>query len=119
MVEKEWSLIVNKTILLKMLPQFYQAHLQKYLTSSQLLNLKLLVVVLQLHKQIRIERLAALLPLPVLYESRRRHIQRFLKLPCLSVALIWFPIIKNLIEAKIKPGSRLYVRLGQNSMETE
>ena len=109
MVEKEWSLIVNKTILLKMLPQFYQAHLQKYLTSSQLLNLKLLVVVLQLHKQIRIERLATLLPLPLLYESRRRHIQRFLKLPCLSVSLIWFPIIKNLIEAEIKPGSRLYV----------
>ena len=81
MVEKEWSLIVNNTILLKMLPQFYQGHLQKYLISSQLLNLNLLVVVLGLHKQIRIERLAALLPLPVLYESRRRHIQRFLKLP--------------------------------------
>ncbi|PSP17716.1 MAG: hypothetical protein BRC52_13150 [Cyanobacteria bacterium SW_5_48_44] len=82
MVEKEWSLLVNKTILLKMLPQFYQGHLQKYLISSQLLNLNLL---------------------------GRRHIQRFLKLPCLSVALIWFPIIKNLIEAKIKLGSRLYV----------
>lgn len=27
----------------------------------------------------------------------------------MSVSLIWFPIIKNLIEAEIKPGSRLYV----------
>ena len=36
---------------LKMLPQFYQACLQKYLTSTLLLNLKLLVVILQLHKQ--------------------------------------------------------------------
>jgi len=34
-----------------MLPQFYQACLQKYLTSTLLLNLKLLVVILQLHKQ--------------------------------------------------------------------
>ncbi len=51
------------------------------LSASQLLTLEMLVWLLQFHKQVRIERLAACFPLPILYESRRRHVQRFLALP--------------------------------------
>jgi hypothetical protein len=47
-----------------MLPQFYQRHLQKYLSESQLITLKLLVWLLQNQKQVKIERLAATLPKP-------------------------------------------------------
>ena len=64
-----------------MLPQLYQTCLQKYLRSSQLTTLEMLVWLLQVHKQVRVERLAALFPLPILSESRRRHLQRFLLLP--------------------------------------
>ena len=71
-----------------MLPIFYQTFLQKYLTQTQLLTLKMLVWLLQTQKQVRIERLAAILPLPIQQNSRRRHIQRFLLLKRLSVVLL-------------------------------
>jgi hypothetical protein len=74
-----------------MLPTFYQTLLQKYLTQSQLITLKMLVWLLQHQKQVRIERLAAALPLPIQQNSRRRHLQRFLTLDALSVVLLWFP----------------------------
>ncbi len=48
-----------------MMPTFYQTLLQKYLTQSQLITLKMLVWLLQHQKQVRIERLAATLPLPI------------------------------------------------------
>jgi hypothetical protein len=70
-----------------MLPELYRNKLQNRLTRSQLLTLEILVWLLQVHKQIRIERLAAHFPLPILFESRRRHIQRFLKLSTLSIPL--------------------------------
>ena len=59
----------------------------------------------------RIERLAASMPLPILFESRRRHIQRFLILPQLSVALLWLPLIKCILRTQIKPESKVIVTL--------
>lgn len=76
-----------------------------------MLSLEMLVWLLQFHKQVRIERLAACLPLPILFESRRRHIQRFLILPQLSVALIWLPLVKGILRTQIKPGKQLIVTL--------
>ena len=58
-----------------------------------------------------IERLATLLPLPIKFDSRRRHIQRFLLLPKLSVPLIWFPIIKYIIRAYFPKSEPLIVAL--------
>jgi hypothetical protein len=80
-----------------MLPQFYQTHLQKYFSESQLITLKLLVWVLQSQKKVKIERLAGTLPLPIQQNSRRRHIQRFLKVTRLSVVLVLFPRLKKLL----------------------
>ena len=37
------------------------------------------------------------MPIPIVFESRRKHIQRFLILKSLSIVLIWFPIIKLII----------------------
>jgi hypothetical protein len=94
-----------------MLPEFYITSLQSQLSASQLLTLEMLVWLLQFHKQVRIERLAACLPLPVLYESRRRHVQRFLILPQLSIPLLWFPLIKCILLTQIPPGNRVIVAL--------
>ena len=44
----------------------------------------------------RLERIAEALPLPILMESRRRKIQRFLNLEKLSIEKIWFPCVKEL-----------------------
>jgi hypothetical protein len=63
-----------------MLPSFYHDLLEKYLTPAQLLTLQMLVWLLQTQKEVRIERLAATLQLPILQSSHRRHLQRFLQI---------------------------------------
>lgn len=80
---------------------FFSAHksqLEKYLTKSQILTLQLLIWLLQVQKDVRIERLASYLPMPILYESRRKKIQRFLVLSSLSLSLFWLTIIKLRVE---------------------
>jgi len=100
-----------------MLPQFYQNHLQKYLSETQLITLKLLVWLLQNQKQVKIERLAATLPLPIQQNSRRRHIQRFLHLRRLSVVILWFPLIKEIINRRISPGKQLIIALDRTQWQ--
>ena len=94
-----------------MLPSFYHDLLEKYLTPAQLLTLQMLVWLLQNQKEVRIERLAATLQLPILQSSRRRHIQRFLKIKALSILVLWFPIIKEVISRQLKAGSQLVIAL--------
>ncbi|MBH8576082.1 hypothetical protein I8752_24430 [Nostocaceae cyanobacterium CENA369] len=91
--KKERSRNLIKTVVI-MLASFYQNFLEKYLNKAQLITLKMLVWLLQNQKQVKIERLAATLPLPIQQNSHRRHIQRFLTLNTLSVVLLWFPIIE-------------------------
>ena len=94
-----------------MLPEWYHKHLSKYLHPAQIITLDMLLWLVQVSKQIKIERLAAQLPLPIQTESRRRHIQRFLKLPNLSVVLLWFPIIEEIIRRKFQRKQRIYLVL--------
>lgn len=82
----------------KMLPSFYQACLQANLSEAQYLTLQILILLLQSHRTVQLERLAALFPQPITFESRRRNLQRFLKLPQLSVKWLWFPLIKHIIK---------------------
>lgn len=92
-----------------MLQKLYRTCLQSQLSQSQLHTLEILVWLLQQHRQVRIERLAACLPLPILFESRRCHLQRFLILPQLSVVLIWLPLIQGIIRTQIQPGNQVIV----------
>ncbi len=71
----------------------------------------MLVWLLQHQKQVRIERLAAALPLPIQQNSRRRHLQRFLNLDALSVVLLWFPVIEEILKRHFKPESQLIIAL--------
>jgi hypothetical protein len=77
---------------MKLLP-LYESHLKLCLTASQIQTLKILIWLLTVQKTVKIERLAACFPLPIRYESRRKHLQRFLTLSALSLTLFWFPII--------------------------
>jgi hypothetical protein len=93
---------------------FFSAHksqIEKYLTQSQILTMQLLIWLLQVQKEVRIERLASCLPIPILYESRRKKIQRFLVLSSLSLPLFWFPIIKSIVEKEFKLLERLILVL--------
>ncbi len=92
---------VNKTYLMKMLPAFYQAHLQSQLSRVEYLLLTCLIQVLQTIKQVRLEALATALPLPIIFESRRRKLQRFLDIPQLTFEKLWFPIFKRWLNALV------------------
>lgn len=83
-----------------MLPQFYQSHLQTQLKNTEYLTLKMLVYLLQSHKQISLELLATLMPYPIQFESRRRSLQRFLSSDCLNIEKLWFPLVKEILKRK-------------------
>ncbi len=67
-----------------MLPEFYHKCLEQLLTSRQYATLRIIVLMLQSYRTIQIEKLTALMPIPIKYQSRRRHLQRFLVLPQLT-----------------------------------
>lgn len=89
----------------------YKFQLEKSLTKSQSLTLQLLVWLLQVQKDVKIERLAGCLPIPILYESRRQKIQRLLASSTLSLSLFWFPIIKSIVEKEFPLNKRLILVL--------
>jgi hypothetical protein len=72
---------------MKLLP-LYGSHLKLCLTASQIQTLKILIWLLTVQKTVKIERLAACFPLPIRYESRRKHLQRFLTLSALSLTFL-------------------------------
>ncbi|MDE5108958.1 MAG: hypothetical protein O4808_18515 [Trichodesmium sp. St17_bin3_1_1] len=56
----------------------YGLHFKQSLSNTQVQTLKILVWLITVQKSVKIESLAACFPLPIKYENRRRHIQRFL-----------------------------------------
>jgi len=100
---------------MKMMPSFYQEHLQSQLSRCQYLLLSCLIHLLQTLKQVRLETLATVLPLPITFESRRRKLQRFLKLPQLTFERLWFPIIRQWVKAEFEVGEWLYLAIDRTS----
>ena len=101
-----------------MLPQFYLDYLKTYFKESEILILQILIWLLQVHHQVRIERLASSFPYPIKCESRRKKIQRFLILSKLSLPLLWFPLIKKLIDTQFKSGAQLIITLDRTPGKT-
>jgi hypothetical protein len=81
-----------------MLPKFYQNCFQNLLTPAQYKMLEILIMLLQFHKTVTMEKLATVFPQPIKFESRRRSIQRFLLLPQLSIPYLWFPLLKRWVK---------------------
>ena len=77
-----------------MFPAFYQTTLRAHLSETQYLTLQLLFCLLQVHRQVKLSTLASVFPQPIHYQSRKRHLQRFLALPPLTVKVLWFPLLK-------------------------
>jgi len=55
------------------------------------------------------------MPIPILFESRRKKIQRFLSLPNLSIEKIWFPIVTNWLSTYFEPEKIIYVVMDRTS----
>jgi len=85
---KDRSAVVNKPILMKMLPQLPNPFSAVFSTRAQFLILEILINLLQSQKQVRLERVAASVSLPNTLDSRRRKLQRFLDLPSLTIQSI-------------------------------
>ena len=99
----------------KMLPSFYQTHLQKQLTHAQFILLKILIDLIPSEKHVRIERLTRVFPYPIKTESRRRKLQKFLDLPQLTLAL-WFPLSAYCLTTYCSVGQRLSLAIYPTSM---
>ncbi len=97
-----------------MLPTFYQTHLQKQLTHAQFILLKILLDLIQSEKQVSLERLARVFPYPIMVESRRRKLQRFLDLPQLTLTLIWFPLIAYWLTTYCSAGQTISIAIDRS-----
>lgn len=100
---------------MKILPPLYQTHLEKQLSSSQLLFFRLIINVLQELKSVSLEKLAATLPLPILFESRRKKLQRFLSLPVFQIEQLWFGIIQEWLAQKFTSNQTIYAVIDRTS----
>jgi hypothetical protein len=100
---------------MKMIPQFYQIHLQRQLVRTDYLLLACLIGLLQSIKQVRLESLATALQLRILFESRRRKLQRFLVLPQISFKTLWFPILLAWVQQNYTGQEWLYLSIDRTS----
>jgi hypothetical protein len=100
---------------MQMIPVFYQTHLESQLEHSQYLILSILINLLQSIKQVSLEALATAFALPILFESRRKKIQRFLSCPQLNIETIWFPIIRRWLADDFSLNEVLYVVIDRTS----
>jgi hypothetical protein len=95
--------------MLPILPVFYQTYLETQFSTSEYLFLKIIINVLQSIQNIALESLATQLPIPILFESRRKKIQRFLSLPNFTVEKVWLPIVKSWLEKTFTEKSVVYL----------
>ncbi|MBW3587725.1 MAG: hypothetical protein KY448_18355 [Cyanobacteria bacterium 0813] len=93
------------------LPPFYQNCFQRQLKKAEYLTLQILLFLLQAHKQVSIESLATVMPDPIIFESRRPAIQRFLKLQALNIEKLWFPLIKYILRTQFNKQKDLIVAI--------
>jgi Transposase DDE domain len=98
-----------------MLPTFYQTHLKSQLGRTEYLVLRILIHLLQSIKQVNLEVLATALPLPILFESRRKKLQRFLSIPEWNIETIWFPILRSLFSTYFQDNQVLYLAIDRTS----
>ncbi len=109
--KKKDALKLAIALYLKMLPEIYNNHLTTYLKKSEYLILLIVIELIQVYRKIRLEELANRLPIPILFESRRKKLKRFFEMPCLTIEGIWIPIIKQWLEQSFNPGEVLHIAI--------
>ena len=102
--------------MITLLSQF-ESHFQSFLTPTQFQTLSILISLINQYREVKIEKLATYFPLPIQFESRRKHIQRFLVLAALSIPLIWFPIISLIITQQFSLNSSLIIALDRTQWQ--
>ena len=98
-----------------MIAKEYQKILQNELNYSTYVLLTLMVAALQLLKQVKLELIAEAIPLPILFESRRQKLRRFLRLDEFKIETLWFPCVKSLLEKMFKANDTVYLVIDRTS----
>lgn len=96
---------------MNLLPTFYTQHLKTQLKRAEFLILLMLVVILQQHRRGKLEELANQFPQKILFESRRKKLQRFLSLPHLTFEKIWWPLLSDWLNNNFPANSLLYIAI--------
>lgn len=96
---------------MNILPTFYTPHLKTQLKRTEVLILLILVVILQKNKWVRLEELASQFPQKILFESRRKKLQRFLSLPSLTIEGIWWPLFSYWLNQSFELNEVLYIAI--------
>ena len=81
--KKDRLVLRTKAYRINMIPSVYQTALKRQLNESEYLLLSVLVTLLQTIRHVRIETLAEALPMPILFESRRKKSSGSLRWGCL------------------------------------
>jgi hypothetical protein len=98
-----------------MIPSSYQDQLKSQFSAAEYYLLIGLIQILQSIKSLSLEKLANSLPFPILFESRKKKIQRFLMLPYLGFKTVWFPILLTLTPQLFPLNSILYLAVDRTS----
>ncbi len=80
--------------------------------------MSLLIQLLQSLRTVKLEALATKLPIPILAESRRRKLQRFLRLPQLNLDTLWFPIWQQWLAQSTSDTQYVYLALDRTQWKT-
>jgi hypothetical protein len=98
-----------------MISQSYESTLKRQLPKRQYLLLSLLVILLDTLRDVRLETLAQALPLPILFESRRKKVQRFLTLGVFNCKTLWVSVFEVFADEQLKGQTTVYVALDRTT----
>jgi Transposase DDE domain len=98
-----------------MIPSSYQDHLKSQFSPAEYYLVIALIQILQAIKSLSLEKLATALPFPILFDSRKKKIQRLLMLPHLGFKIVWFPILLLLIPQLFPLHTPLYLAVDRTS----
>ncbi|WP_293063918.1 MULTISPECIES: hypothetical protein [unclassified Moorena] len=98
-----------------MIAKLYTSHLEKQLSRAHYLVLMLVIGILQKVKNVKLEVLAQALPIPILFESRIKKLQRFLDLEQLTIEKCWLPCVELLLKQVFCEEKTLYLAIDRTS----
>lgn len=76
------------------------------------------MTILQDYRWVRLEELASQFPQKILFESRRKKLQRFLDNPHLTIAKIWCPLFSYWLQNNFDSGSVLYIAIDRTQCQS-
>ncbi len=94
-----------------MVSAVYLNSLSAHFSPAHWTMVQLLLLLVQQHRLIRLEQLAALWPQPIHLDSRRRALQRLLLWLQWQQQTLWYPWLATVLASQVRPGQRVYIAM--------